>query len=40
MAPEIFAGQSYSFKADIWSLGIMAHEMVFGDNPFIGDSYP
>ena len=34
MAPERMMGESYSYPADIWSLGLMACEMVFGRYPY------
>ena len=39
MAPEIFDGSNYSCNADIWSLGIMLHEMLFGEIYFMANSY-
>jgi serine/threonine protein kinase len=36
MAPEILKNQEYNEKADIWALGIILYEMVYGDVPFKG----
>jgi len=33
MAPEIVMGDQASFASDVWSLGIVAHEIVFGQRP-------
>lgn len=34
MAPEILAGREYTSKADIWSIGVCFHEMLFGKSPY------
>lgn len=34
MSPEVLKGESYTMKADIWSLGIVLFEMVYGTCPF------
>ena len=34
MAPQILLKHKYTYKCDIWSLGIMAYEMITGRLPF------
>lgn len=34
MPPEFFQGKKYTMKADMWSLGLIIHEMVVGYHPF------
>ena len=34
MAPEILKGCNYNIKADIWSMGVVLFEILFGYCPF------
>ena len=34
MAPQLLFNQKYNQKCDIWSLGLMLYEMIFGFNPW------
>lgn len=34
MAPEIFSGKGYTFKADLWSIGVCLYEFMCGMVPF------
>ena len=39
MAPEIFQNKDYDAKVDVWAVGVMLHEMLFGELYFIGNSH-
>ncbi|CAD8100686.1 unnamed protein product [Paramecium sonneborni] len=38
MAPEIFINNEQDSKVDVWALGLLTHEMLFGEIYFIGKS--
>jgi len=38
MAPEIMKKEPYSKKVDIWSIGIILFQLLFGKFPFTGES--
>ena len=39
MAPEIFQNKDYGPKVDVLAVGVMLHEMLFGELYFIGNSH-
>lgn len=39
MAPEIFEGSTSNLRTDVYSLGVLAYEVLTGVRPFTGDSY-
>lgn len=39
MAPEVFEGRPAGVRSDIYSLGVLAYEVIGGERPFTGTSY-
>jgi len=37
---KIILGEKFSSKCDIWSVGIMLYEMLYGHTPWDGNSGP
>jgi serine/threonine protein kinase len=33
MCPEILNGSTYSTKSDVWSMGVIFYQMIFGKTP-------
>ena len=40
MSPECLTGKFYNTKADIYSLGVVLYEMIFGFYPYEGSTIP
>lgn len=40
MAPEIMNGRAYTYKADIWSIGVLIFLMLTGAYPFVANNKP
>lgn len=38
MAPEVLRGEAYTTTADIWSIGVILYEMLYGCCPFESNS--
>jgi serine/threonine protein kinase len=38
-APEVINGESYNFKADVWSFGIIMFEILTGCLPFDSETF-
>jgi TolB-like protein/Tfp pilus assembly protein PilF/predicted Ser/Thr protein kinase len=36
MAPELLRGQSGDRRSDVWALGVVLHELLSGEHPFVG----
>jgi serine/threonine-protein kinase ULK/ATG1 len=40
MSPQILKEQQYSSKCDVWSLGVIMYEILYGQPPWIAISIP
>lgn len=36
MSPELLRGEEYGSEVDVWALGVIAHQILFGESYFIG----
>ena len=36
MAPEVLEEKAYGFEADIWSIGVVFYQMLYGKYPYMG----
>lgn len=36
MSPQVLAQKTYTDKADVWSLGVLYYELLFGKLPYYG----
>ena len=40
MSPQVYSGEKYGTKCDVWSLGILLYELLFKKPPWYGSSAP
>lgn len=39
LAPETIRGNGYDHRVDIWSIGVLCYELLFGNPPFVSDTF-
>ena len=39
MAPEIINKKKYTNKSDLWSLGVIIYEMIYGEVPYKANNF-